>query len=192
MGGQPARVVDLAARNDESHAAAIYSARVSEIRPATPAELPLLARIEAEGDEQFAEWFGRPTGWDPPSSGNWRARQPGFLLVTGSPVFGFAHVIEADGHCHLEQLCVARRQQGSGHGRALVLAVKAEAAASGYAEVSLFTYADVPWNAPFYRRCGFVEREPVAPFHVRLRAVEQQRGLDRLGRRVLMVAPVEG
>jgi len=60
-------------------------------------------------------------------------------------------------------------------------------ASRGALEVTLRTFADVPWNAPFHARHGFVElaREPerMAP----LRDVEARMGLLRYGRRIAMV-----
>jgi len=162
------------------------------VRYATPADLRHLAGIEQQGDAQLAEWFGVDLGWDPPTPGERRARLPGFLLVADheGAVVGFAHVLESQGCCHLEQLCVARAHQRRGTGRALVERVLAEAAGRAYDSVSLCTYAEVPWNAPFYETCGFEEAEPAHPFHRRLLETERRMGLDRLGRRVLMVARV--
>ncbi|CAN5195469.1 hypothetical protein BH09ACT1_BH09ACT1_10950 [soil metagenome] len=77
-----------------------------------------------------------------------------------------------------------------GLGRALVETAKSEAAARGFTELSLRTYAEVPWNAPFYRTCGFIETEPMSPFHWQLVRTETDLGLDRYGRRILMTAPL--
>ena len=54
--------------------------------------------------------------------------------------------------------------------------------------MTLRTYADVPWNAPFYATAGFTEEEPTGAFHSGLIAVEQRLGLHVYGRRVLMAA----
>jgi hypothetical protein len=53
-----------------------------------------------------------------------------------------------------------RAHQGLGIGRALIAAAEAQAAADGHAEVTLTTYLEVPWNAPFYRRLGFADFVP--------------------------------
>lgn len=162
------------------------------VRPPTRADLLVLAEIEVAGDRQFADWFGHDPGWDPPPSGEHRAAEPGFLLVAaekaGGPAVGFVHVLELEGWAHLEQVSVRPERQRRGHGRTLVEAAKAGAAERGHERISLMTYADVPWNAPFYATCAFVEAEPAAPLHRRLVEVERALGLDRHGRRVLMVA----
>ena len=164
---------------------------MSVVRRALPADLPHLAGIEAAADRLFAELFGRDPGWGEPPSGERRASEPSFLLVAQEepegPVAGFAHVLEIEGSAHLEQLAVDPAHQRRGHGRALVEAAKAEAARRGYDRLSLMTYADVLWNAPFYATCGFVETEPSTSLHHRLARIEHELGLDRHGRRVLMV-----
>ena len=106
-------------------------------------------------------------------------------------VVGFAHLLEQDGHAHLEQLSVLPRLGRRGLGRMLVSAVLREAGARGHREVTLRTYADVPWNAPFYTRCGFVETEPRTAFLRRLIDVEESLGLLQHGRRLQMTAAVE-
>ena len=117
---------------------------------------------------------------------------PGFVLVTGEALddvpVGFVHVLEVDGLAHLEQLAVRLASGRRGHGRALVEAAKVEAARRGYRRISLRTYADVPWNAPFYTTCGFVESEPDHAFLRELQRRETAVGLDRYGRRVPMTA----
>jgi hypothetical protein len=52
----------------------------------------------------------------------------------------------------------------------------------------LRTYADVPWNGPFYTRAGFVETSPATDFHKHLAEVEERLGLDLYGRRIQMTA----
>ena len=157
------------------------------IRPARREDLAALEQIEAEGDRQFVALFG-PLDWLP-TPGVERMAAPGFLLVAGDPPVGFAHVLELEGIAHLEQLAVRPGEQRRGIGSALVRAVQEEAARRGYAEVSLCTYADVPWNAPFYRGLGFEEVTDLAPVHRAMRDHEGDLGLDRHGRRVVMRAP---
>jgi hypothetical protein len=70
----------------------------------------------------------------------------------------------------------------------LVEAAKDQARGRVYEWLSLRTYADVPWNAPFYARLGFIETEPATDFHRHLVEVEDRLGLARYGRRVQMTA----
>ena len=165
---------------------------MTHIRTATPVDVRRLQELEEAADSVFADVFGKVPWSSTP--GAWRVREPGVVLVAAEEpegeAVGFAHVHEVEGHAHLEQLGVRPDRARRGHVRALVEAAKAEAARRGYARLSLMTYAEIPWHAPFYATCGFVETEPTTPYHRRLREVERDLGLDAYGRRVLMVARV--
>jgi ribosomal protein S18 acetylase RimI-like enzyme len=158
------------------------------VRPARREDLHLLAGIEGEADQTFVSLFG-PLDWDPPSPGTWRMAAPGYLLVAGEPVVGFAHVLEVEGWAHLEQLAVRPSHHRRGIGTSLVRAALVEAAERGYDVLTLCTYADVPWNAPFYRALGFEELSDLSPVHRRMRDHERDLGLEKHGRRVVMSAP---
>jgi ribosomal protein S18 acetylase RimI-like enzyme len=160
------------------------------VREAQQRDLRHLQAIEAAADQTFVPLFGS-LDWEEPSTGQWRARQPGFLLVaeshdTAGEVVGFAHVLWLEGTAHLEQLAVHPDHQRRGHGGALLEAVTDRARAAGYAELTLSTYADVAWNAPFYRRHGFEVIERPGPLLQRLREKEERMGLMRHGPRVVM------
>lgn len=157
------------------------------VHPATAADLPLLAEIEGAADELFASVFG-DVSWKPPSEGAQRAAEPGFLLVAGSPPVGFAHVSEAAGRAHLEQLAVHPQAMGNGVGTSLLQAACDLAADAGYDELTLTTYADVPWNAPFYARRGFEAVEEPSEHGEQILAKE--RDLEEHGRRVFMRRPL--
>jgi len=153
------------------------------VRFAAPQDFAVLEEIERAADGLFIERF-QPTDWPPPES---RATDPGFVLVAGDHrLIGFAHVLEIDGLAHLEQVSVLPDHGGRGVGRLLVETAMAEAHARGYDRLTLRTYADVPWNAPFYAKLGFAIEEPATAFHRALVAVEERLGLDHHGRRVQM------
>jgi len=158
------------------------------IRQATADDLEFLEAIENEADALFATVFSI-VGWRPAPSYAEPSQQSGFILVAsdspGSDPIGFAHVLEVSGSSHLEQLSVKPSAAHRGHGRALVEAIKSESRERGCKRVTLRTFADVPWNAPFYSSCGFIERDPDSDFLRDLLAAEQQRGLG-YGRRIQM------
>jgi len=167
------------------------------IRPAAPADLSQLAEIEASADALFADVFGPldATGvsWSP-ESGEERAAATGFILVAAhgpAEVVGFVHVLEAAGHAHLEQLSVRPTHARRGIGRALVASAVDGAAQRGYRRITLRTFADVPWNAPFYAACGFtVTPTSDDAFHRSLVETERRLGLHRLGERVEMTRTI--
>lgn len=68
---------------------------------------------------------------------------------------------------HIDELAVAVEFQRRGLGRGLIDAAARHASAAGYRALTLTTYRDLPWNAPFYRRLGFVEPAPaMMPLHL--------------------------
>ncbi len=70
---------------------------------------------------------------------------------------GFIRALDFDNLLHIEELSVSRAFQGQGVGRQLVLAAIEYARHQPMRAVTLTTFRDVPWNAPFYQRMGFVE-----------------------------------
>ena len=109
-----------------------------------------------------------------------------FILVAGSPPVGFARVDDVGGRAHLEQLSVHPDSAGRGIGRSLLEAAIDRARSAGYESMTLCTFADVPFNAPFYASSGFQELAEPGPALAALRTHEAQLGLDDLGRRVVM------
>lgn len=156
---------------------------------AEPGDHAVIEVIENAADAILIDLL-KPEHWEPAPSGAVRNAQPGFFLVAlesvHDSVIGFVHVLEIEGVAHLEQLSVLPTHGRRGNGRKLVEASMAEASDRGYHELTLRTYADVPWNAPFYKTCGFTEREPATAFYRRLVALEKELGLDRYGRRIQM------
>jgi N-acetylglutamate synthase-like GNAT family acetyltransferase len=103
----------------------------------------------------------------------WVAEDDGALI-------GFAACQAFQDALHLWELAVRRDRQGEGAGRALVATAVAEARRLELPAVTLSTFRDIPWNAPFYTRLGFRELAPNA-LNGRLTAIlmrERRLGLD--------------
>ena len=96
----------------------------------------------------------------------------------GNPI-GFALVLDIGGYAHLAELDVLPSHGRQGVGSALLDAVCTWARSAGYPAVTLRTFRDVPWNAPFYARRGFrvVDSAQLSPEHVGLEVSERRRGL---------------
>ena len=109
------------------------------------------------------------------------------------PPVGYLLVDDVDGATHIEQVSVHPSVAGRGIGRALIETAVAHARARGHHRVTLTTFADVPWNAPYYRRLGFdvVPPDDQGPDLRRLRAHEASIGLDRWPR-VAMARRLDG
>lgn len=83
------------------------------------------------------------------AGGSWVAEGP------DGRILGFACARFEDQALHLHEISVRREAQGQGVGRKLLQQVADAARQAGVRELTLTTFADVPWNAPFYARLGF-------------------------------------
>jgi GNAT superfamily N-acetyltransferase len=124
------------------------------------------------------------------------AQKTGRLWVataSGGELVGFALVVEIEGYAHLDELDVLPVHGGQGIGSALLATVCAWAKDSGYPAVTLRTFRDVPWNAPFYQSRGFrvVDSAALSAAHEGLETSERQRGL-RTDIRVTMAHETAG
>ena len=161
---------------------------VMPIRKAGPEDLVFLPAVEAAADTLLDGVLPTGSGQLPSPATVPELARARHVLVAGRPPVGFARLEEVDGQAHLEQLSVRPDAAGAGLGRALVQAATDWAQEQGYAAITLSTFAEVPFNAPFYAGCGFeIVRKPEGG----LAAVRQHEialGLDALGRRVAMRA----
>lgn len=111
-----------------------------------------------------------------------------WVVCHGSNVVGFAAAcVLDDGVALLDEIDVVEGHGRKGLGKQLIDAVIDWARGRGFSEVILSTFAEVPWNAPYYERCGFktVPSEGFSADMVRLRKVEESIGLP-VGVRVFM------
>ena len=102
----------------------------------------------------------------------------GFLV--NEPFRRELHIWECDVHPDFQQ---------KGIGAGLIRACLIDARNSGFSAVTLTTFRDVPWNAPFYARLGF-EEVSALDAHPRLAgelALEADHGLP-IERRCAMIA----
>ena len=119
-----------------------------------------------------------------------RAQDDGRVFVARDEmgrIAGFAHLIWIDGHAHLEELDVEPAFGRQGIGRRLALAACDWARRQRSDRITLSTFRDVPWNAPFYARLGFtpIAESELTSELLRLRENEKAMGLDP-GKRLMM------
>jgi GNAT superfamily N-acetyltransferase len=109
---------------------------------------------------------------------------------TGVPV-AYLLVEVVDGNGHVEQVSVHPDHARQGLGRTLLDAVDRWALQRGLSALTLTTYADVPWNAPYYARLGFgiVAEADLSEGLRRIREREEAGGLAAWPR-VVMRRPV--
>jgi GNAT superfamily N-acetyltransferase len=119
------------------------------------------------------------------------AHRDGRLFVArdaGGRVVGFVHLTWLAGRAHLEELDVEPEVGRRGIGRRLIEAACDWARDRGCEDITLSTFRDVPWNAPFYARVGFetIPTANLSPAQRALRERESRDGLDP-GKRVVMI-----
>lgn len=107
------------------------------------------------------------------------ARPAAFLLLESTPYL-----------THIEQISVHPSHARHGHGAALLDAVRIWAHERGRPELTLTTFRDVPWNAPYYHRLGYqvVDSVDQSAALATIRNGERARGLDRWPRVVMRLS----
>jgi ribosomal protein S18 acetylase RimI-like enzyme len=156
------------------------------IRPAEEAELPLLQDIERAAGEPFrALGMAEIADDEPPSLAELdRHRRDGhaWVAVDGTGrIAGYLLGDAVDGAAHVEQVSVHPDAARRGVGRALIGRLAEHAPAEGLTALTLTTFSEVPWNAPYYARLGFrILTEPELTDGLReIRRAETRHGLDR-------------
>ena len=109
-----------------------------------------------------------------------------FVSVEGLDIVGFVACHQLGNHLHLRQISVLPDHGRKGYGRALIAAVVDEATERGSSYITLTTFADFPWNAPFYEKMGFTIMPDVSLDADTIRILEKERS-EGLENRVAMI-----
>lgn len=164
------------------------------IRPGAPDDLPFLAAIEDSGAETFTRYGAALADGSPPAPDDqWDAAQAAGLLWvaedTETGLIGFLAAELADSSLYIGEVDVLMEYQQQGHGRRLMQTAIDWARAHRLGDVTLTTFSNIPWNAPFYASMGFVEveGEALTPKLAATLADEAARGFeDRCGMRLAL------
>lgn len=130
------------------------------IRLAHADELEELNEIECAGAQLFAEiGLHQVAASDPlPLDFLQEQQRAGLVWVAAEAngdAVGFAVMSELGDVIYLEEISVHPAHGRRGLGRLLIETLCDWADANGFEAVTLSTFQDVPWNAPFYSRIGF-------------------------------------
>ncbi|RZL21666.1 MAG: GNAT family N-acetyltransferase [Rhodococcus sp. (in: high G+C Gram-positive bacteria)] len=155
------------------------------IRLAVPDDLPALQLIETAAGEPFRDVGMDAVADDPPPTLDeltkyLEADHIWVMTDAANTILGYALVDIIDVGVHIEQVSVHPLHSRKGFGAQLIDSIADWAGAHHHHVVTLTTFADVPWNAPYYERLGF-ERIPestMSPDLIRIRTHEQAAGLD--------------
>jgi GNAT superfamily N-acetyltransferase len=162
-----------------------------DIRPATLDDVPALPEIERSAGEAFR---ATPHAWvaddeETPAEFYPARVKAGNVLVAevAGQLAGFVDANVKGGDLHVWSLDVRFELQGRGIGRALMAAARQRAIQLGCKGMTLTTFVDVPFNAPFYQSLGF-SILPAPPRRLaEILATEAARGLTN---RCAMRAPL--
>ncbi|PRA71155.1 MULTISPECIES: GNAT family N-acetyltransferase [Pseudomonas] len=155
------------------------------IRLALPADASLLPAVERAAAQSFAAVPGLEYLASSPVIA--ADQHMAFLLTQREWVavdardrpLGFLCGQDCGDDWHIVELSVDQAAQGRGLGRQLIGTAADWARANGFAALTLTTFAQVPWNAPFYARLGFerLTAERCSNFLQRQLAAEHTHGL---------------
>lgn len=132
------------------------------LRLARPADAEFMPAIESAAAVLFADDpdlkgldFDDP--WEPPELE--RLIRKGHCLVShvGEKMAGFLVTEPFNRELHIWEMDVHPRYQKRGIGAGLLRAAQIDARNSGFRALTLTTFRDLAWNAPFYARLGFEE-----------------------------------
>ncbi|MGP3951832.1 GNAT family N-acetyltransferase [Streptomyces sp. 7N604] len=144
---------------------------MAEIADDDPLPLGELARYQRAGLAWVAAAAADPTDPTDPADPAHPTDRPVAYLIA-EPV---------DGNLHVEQVSVHPDFARRGIGRSLLDHLARRAAADGVPALTLTTFAYVPWNAPYYARCGFrrLDESALTPGLYAIREREAAHRLDR-------------
>jgi GNAT superfamily N-acetyltransferase len=176
--------------------------RPVDIRPMVAADARAASVVSARAGERFRA-VDEPriaacaddAPFSPAELEAYAASGRGWVAVEGRTVVGFLVVDIIDRCAHIEEVDVLPAAGGRGHGSRLIEATAAWARSSGFTGVTLTTFRDVPWNAPWYAGLGFrvLSDDELTPGLRRRRALEREHGLPpelRVAMRLDLAGPV--
>jgi predicted N-acetyltransferase YhbS len=160
-------------------------------RAARPGEIETIRALERASAQRFIGLMDALAADEPSPAAVLAARiGTGGLIVAvdGDDLVGFVMFRTVEDHAYVEQIDVLPTHEGQRIGAALLDVVSGRARATGLKGLSLSTFRDVPWNAPYYRWLGFVDvaDEALTPGMRAIREEHLARGLDE-DARVFMV-----
>ena len=153
------------ARTEEAEALPSIERSAGEAFRALP-DLAALAHDEPTSVEEYLDCIAAGTVW--------LAQQSAGAIV------GVVLAERIDDELHIWEFAVRHDLQGQGIGRRLFATVIEDARAARVKAITLTTFRDVAWNAPFYARLGFksLAGAAIAPRLSAILEAEAARGLS--------------
>ncbi|HDC4405009.1 TPA: GNAT family N-acetyltransferase [Enterobacter cloacae] len=130
------------------------------VRPTRPGDVTALPAIERAAGERFRDypelaWLAEGDVISAEQHLDYAERGLSWLAVANELPVGFILAETHVSSLFIVELSVHLDWQGKGIGRRLIACVADQARKRGLASLTLTTFRDVPWNAPFYARLEF-------------------------------------
>ena len=130
------------------------------VRPTRPGDVTALPAIERAAGKRFRDypelaWLAEGEVISAEQHLDYAERGLSWLALANDQPVGFILAELHASSLFIVELSVHLDWQGKGIGRRLIACVADHARKRGLASLTLTTFRDVPWNAPFYARLGF-------------------------------------
>ncbi|HAS1153925.1 TPA: GNAT family N-acetyltransferase [Enterobacter cloacae] len=130
------------------------------VRPTSPGDVTALPAIERAAGQRFRDypelaWLAEGDVISAEQHLDYAERGLSWLALANDQPVGFILAETHVSSLFILELSVHLDWQGKGIGRRLIACVADQARKRGLASLTLTTFRDVPWNAPFYARLGF-------------------------------------
>lgn len=134
-----------------------WSLRLARVEDA--AAMPAIERAAAELFTHGVglEGFDPDDTWEIPDLQRLIRRGHSLVAHVGETMAGFLVAQPFSRELHIWEMDVHPRFGRRGIGAGLVRAAQIDARNTGFRALTLTTFRDLPWNAPFYARLGFEE-----------------------------------
>ncbi|MEY0673347.1 GNAT family N-acetyltransferase [Providencia rettgeri] len=136
---------------------------MANIRLATPLDAKYLPPVEASAGQAFTsiekyKWLAEGDGQTEQDHLDFISEQLEWVAVNDcdEPI-GFINAEDHHTSLHICEVSVCQQWQGRGLGKKQIKQVLDAALARNITVVTLTTCRDVPWNAPYYQRLGFIK-----------------------------------
>ncbi|MHC0024793.1 GNAT family N-acetyltransferase [Enterobacter vonholyi] len=151
------------------------------IRPTTRNDVAALSAIERAAGERFREdpelaWLADGEVISTDQHLGYVERGLSWLALANDQPVGFILAEAHPSSLFIVELSVDLHSQGKGIGRQLIACVAEHARNRGLTALTLTTFRNVPWNAPFYARLGFEKMTTLTPELRRKREEETAHG----------------
>ncbi|EWG68099.1 MULTISPECIES: GNAT family N-acetyltransferase [unclassified Enterobacter] len=138
------------------------------LRPTRPGDVTALLAIERAAGERFREvpelaWLADGEVISAEQHLEYVERGLSWLARVNDRPVGFILTEAHSSSLFIVELSVDLNWQGKGIGRQLIACAADHARTLGLASLTLTTFRDVPWNAPFYARLGFEKMTTLTP-----------------------------